>query len=40
MYMQTLPRNLSMNFFGVVDGVFGNLNHHVLLAHEGLAAEA
>jgi hypothetical protein len=38
--MQTLPRNLSMIFFSVVDGVFGNLNHHVLLAHEGLAAEA
>jgi hypothetical protein len=28
-----------MIFFGVVDGVLGNLNHHILLAHEGLAAQ-
>jgi hypothetical protein len=29
---------LSMILFGVVDGVFGNLDHHVLLAQESLAA--
>jgi hypothetical protein len=28
-----------MIFFGVVDGVLGNLNHHILLAHERLAAQ-
>jgi hypothetical protein len=28
-----------MIFFGVIDGVLGNLYHHVLLAHEGLASQ-
>jgi hypothetical protein len=28
-----------MHFFGVVDGVLWNLYHHILLAHEGLAAQ-
>jgi hypothetical protein len=28
-----------MVLFGVVDGVFGNFNDHVLLAHERLAAQ-